>query len=75
MELWKCILKYGINKLKTKKLRTKQVQILQNTKIYSFSKQEIKPTCSSQTMHFRISVISIIKLVFLSISLKYGIFL
>ena len=75
MELWKSILKYGINKFKTEKLRTKQVQILQNTKIYSFSKQEIKPTGSIQTMNFRISVISIIKLVFLSISLKYGIFL
>ena len=64
MELWKSILKYRINQLKTEKLRTKQVQVPQNTKIYSFSKQEIKPIGSSQTMHFRIYVISIIKLVF-----------
>ena len=75
MKLWKSILKYEINKLKTEKLRTKQVQVMQNTKIYSFSKQEIKPMGSSQTIHFRISIISIIKLVFLSISLKYCIFL
>ena len=75
MELWKSILKYEINKLKTEKLRTKQVQVVQNTKIYRFSKQEIKPMGSNQTIYFRISVISTIKLVFLSISFKYCIFL